>query len=117
MAHTAHMTDDMRQCVQNCLDCYSICLETAQHCLTIGGKHAEARHIGLLNACAKICETSAAFMLSGSEFHGRVCGLCAEVCRACEQSCSSMAGGDETMRRCAETCGRCAESCQRMASR
>jgi hypothetical protein len=116
MAHAQQMTSEMRECIQNCLDCYSICLETAQHCLMMGGKHADPRHIGLMKACAEICQTSAAFMLSASEFHSRVCGVCAEVCRACEQSCSSMADGDETMRRCAEVCRRCAESCQTMAS-
>jgi len=115
MAHGNQMTSEMRECIQNCLECYSICFETAHHCLTMGGKHADPKHIGLLNNCAQICQTSAAFMLSGSELHGRVCGVCAEVCRACEQSCSSMANGDETMRRCAEICRRCAESCQKMA--
>ena len=115
MAHAQSMTSEMRECIQNCLDCYSICLETAHHCLTLGGKHAEAKHIGLLTTCAKICETSAAFMLSGSELHGRTCGVCAEVCRACEQSCAGISEGDETMQRCVNTCRRCAESCQRMA--
>jgi hypothetical protein len=116
MPHTQKMTTEMKECIQNCLGCYTICLETAQHCLMLGGKHAEPRHIGLLNTCAKICETSAAFMSSGSELHGKVCGVCAEVCKACEQSCSNMADGDETMLRCAEACRRCAESCRRMAS-
>jgi hypothetical protein len=94
MAHAEQMTSEMRECIQNCLECSSICVETAHHCLTMGGKHADPKHIGLLNNCAHIRQTSAAFMLSGSELHGRVCGVCAEVCRACEQSCSSMADGD-----------------------
>ena len=116
MAHTKKLTSEMRECIQNCLNCHSICLETMQHCLTLGGKHSEARHIGMLASCAEICRTSAAFMLSGSEFHHRTCGVCAEVCRACAQDCSEMAAGDETMTRCAEMCRRCAESCQRMAA-
>ena len=115
MAHAQHMTSEMRDCIQSCLDCYSICLETVQHCLMMGGKHADAKHIGLLKACAKICETSASFMLTGSEFHTRTCGVCAEVCHACAESCTRMAGGDETMQRCADVCRRCAESCQQMA--
>ena len=115
MAHTHQMTSEMRECIQNCLNCYAICLETAHHCLTMGGKHADPEHIGLMQACAKICETSAALMLSGSEFHSRTCAVCAEVCRACERSCASMAQGDETMQRCADICRQCAESCQRMA--
>ncbi|MCW5977274.1 MAG: four-helix bundle copper-binding protein [Bryobacteraceae bacterium] len=116
MAHAQHMTSEIRECIQNCLDCFSICLETGYHCLTVGGKHTEAKHIALLETCARICETSAAFMLSGSEFHHRTCGVCAEVCRACAESCSSLADGDETMRRCADLCLRCAESCRRMSA-
>jgi hypothetical protein len=116
MAHTQQITSEMTECIQNCLDCYSVCVETAFHCLTLGGEHAEARHITLLNTCARLCETSAAFMLSGSEFHKRLCGVCAEVCEACEEDCSRLADGDETMERCAEACGACAESCQRMSA-
>ena len=85
------------------------------HCLALGGKHAEARHIGLLDDCAEICRTSAGFMLRGSEFHPRTCGVCAEVCRACAESCDRLAGDDELMKRCAEMCRRCAQSCERMA--
>ena len=65
MAHAQQMTGEMRECIQNCLDCYSICVETAHHCLTMGGKHADPKHIGLLNNCAQICQTSAAFMPVG----------------------------------------------------
>jgi hypothetical protein len=115
MAHAKQMTSAIRQCIQNCLDCYSMCAETANHCLTLGGKHAEAIHINLLNNCSQICQTSAAFMLAGSEFHQMVCGVCADVCRACAESCSSMAAGDDTMQRCAETCRRCADACQAMS--
>jgi hypothetical protein len=68
-----------------------------------------------MQVCAKICETSAAFMLAGSEFHTRTCGVCSEVCRACEQSCRSMAAGDQTMKQCADMCKRCSASCEQMA--
>lgn len=116
MATAEHtISKEMQQCIDECLNCYSICVQTAQHCLEMGGKHAEASHIRLLNDCAEICRTSAGFMLRGSEFHSRTCGVCAEVCRACEKECRSM-GDDEMMKRCAEACRRCAESCARMAS-
>jgi len=114
--HTTEHTisSEMQQCIDECLGCYSICVQTAQHCLEMGGKHAEASHIQLLNDCAEICRTNAAFMLRGSEFHTRTCAVCAEVCRACEKECRSM-GNDELMQRCADACRRCAESCARMA--
>jgi hypothetical protein len=113
---TNRMTDrEMQQCIDECLGCHSICLQTVQHCLEMGGRYAEPQHITLLLDCAEICQTSANFMLRGSVHHTRTCAVCAEVCRACEDDCRHMGGDDEAMRQCAEACRRCAESCERMA--
>ena len=95
----------MRQCIQNCLECHSICVETAQHCLMLGGEHAGAKHVRLLLDCAQICQTCADFMLRTSHYHIKTCGVCAEICRDCAKSCEQMAGEDETMKKCAEACG------------
>jgi hypothetical protein len=37
MPHTDQMPSEMRDCIQNCLDCHSICVETMNHCLMMGG--------------------------------------------------------------------------------
>lgn len=118
MAHTATHTAsrEMQQCIDECASCHAICLETAHHCLHLGGKHADPHHVGLLLDCAEICQTSANFMLRGSDQHGHTCAACSEVCRACAEACRSMVGGDELIKRCADACERCAESCARMAS-
>ena len=115
--HTTHhgIDDSMRSCIQECTSCHGICVETVTHCLETGGKHAEAAHIRLLLDCAEICQTSANFMLRGSEFHARTCGVCAEVCERCAASCESL-GDDQHMKDCAQACRRCAESCRQMAS-
>lgn len=115
MAHTEQLTPEMRECIQNCTECTNACLETVQHCLTMGGKHAEASHIRMLLDCAAICKTSAEFMLGTSPFHSHVCEVCAEICRGCAEDCERTAESDETMRRCAQACRKCAESCKRMA--
>ena len=118
MTHSAGdpmMSADMEQCIQECLNCYSLCTATAAHCLGMGGQHASRQHQTTLLDCAKACETSAEFMLRGSPIHARTCAVCAEACRACEQACRSMADGDQVMLQCAEACRRCAESCERMA--
>lgn len=114
--HTAEhaLTSEMQQCIENCLSCYSICTQTAQHCLELGGEPAEASHIRTLADCAEICQTSAGFMLRGSPLHARTCGVCAEVCHECERACRSM-GDDPMMQQCADACRRCSESCERMA--
>ena len=116
MPHAAtHQNKEMQQCIQECLSCYAVCLETVHHCLMLGGKHADQQHIALLLTCARICETSANAMLLGTQQHAETCRACATICRACAEHCRSMGGADETMRRCVETCDRCAESCERMA--
>ncbi|HXG67920.1 MAG TPA: four-helix bundle copper-binding protein [Blastocatellia bacterium] len=106
--------DEVNQCIENCLDCHRICLETVAYCLQMGGKHAEAAHIRLLLDCAEICQTSANFMMRGSNLHGYVCGVCAVICERCAESCERM-GDDERMRVCAQECRTCADSCRQMA--
>ncbi len=110
-----HMSSDMQMCIENCSTCHNVCMQTATHCLEMGGKHAEASHIRLLQDCAQIRAASADFMLRGSQFHARVCGLCADVCDRCAQDCEKIDPNDTQMRTCAETCRRCAESCRQMA--
>lgn len=105
---------DIQTCVQNCTECHRICLETAAYCLQKGGKHAEPNHVRLLLDCAQICQTSADFMIRGSDLHTWTCAVCAEICEVCAKDCESM-GDDQQMKRCAEVCRRCADSCREMA--
>lgn len=115
-----HMTQqknsEMQLCSQACTDCYRICVKTLQHCLHMGGKHAEPNHIRLMLDCAEICQTSANFMLRGSDLHPRTCDVCVDVCERCAEECERIAPGDEDMARCAELCRRCAESYAQMAA-
>ena len=112
--HEHNISSEMRQCISNCLSCHALCLETAAHCLTMGGEHAAPKHQRLLHDCAQICQTSADFMLRTSHYHGLTCGVCAEVCQACAQECERLVAGDDVMRQCADACRQCAESCGRM---
>ena len=115
MTHTAtHQSQEMQQCIRECMDCYATCMEAVQHCLTTGGRHAAPEHIAMLLTCARICETSASAMLLGAEQHTATCGACATVCRACAEDCRALSDRDEMMHRCAESCDRCADSCERM---
>jgi hypothetical protein len=106
------MNEHMQQCIGECLSCHRICLQMAMnHCLETGGKHLEPKHFRLMMNCAEICQTSANFMLSGSELHKLTCGVCAQICDACAQSCEEVGEMDE----CVEACRRCADSCRQMA--
>jgi hypothetical protein len=96
-------------------DCQDQCIACIQHCLRTGGMHAEARHIRTLFDCASLCEAAAGFLARQSDFHPRVCGICAEMCDLCAASCERIKD-DEEMRACAKVCRRCAETCRAMAT-
>jgi hypothetical protein len=76
--------------------------------------HAEPNHIRVMMDCAEICQTSANFMLRGSDLHVHTCAACAEICDRCAADCERMAD-DTRMAACAEMCRRCADSCRSMA--
>jgi len=99
---------DKDECIEDCLECYRICTETAlTHCIEAGGEHVEPDHFRLMLNCAQICRTTAEFLLAESEFDSRLCALCEEVCEACADSCRAIGGMDD----CVQACEMCAESC------
>jgi hypothetical protein len=106
---------EMRDCIEQCTSCHSVCLDTINYCLEEGGEHAAPAHIRLLIDCADMCRTAADFMIRGSELHAAVCRACAEFCERCADDCARFSD-DEHMQQCAQACRRCAESCLRMAS-
>ena len=108
------LSNEMDQCIRDCTECHRVCVSTLRHCLEMGGEHAQAAHIALLQDCADMCQASATFMIRGSQFHSAHCAMCAQVCERCAEDCERFAD-DELMRECAEVCRRCAESCARMA--
>lgn len=113
--HATQPDQNIQHCIQNCLDCHRVCVETVAYCLQQGGRHAEPAHIRVLLDCAEICQTSANFMIRGSNLHGRTCGVCAEICQRCADECAQF-GSDQKMKECVDACRRCAESCRVMAS-
>lgn len=104
---------DLRECIEVCTHCHQVCEQMIfQHCLKVGGKHAEAAHLTLMADCAQICALSADFMTRGSPRHALTCRLCAEICTACAEDCQRI--GD--MAECVEACRHCAETCRAMAA-
>ncbi len=112
-----HVSSEMKDCIQNCLDCYQSCTQMIRHCLTLGGVHAAPDHISMLQSCATICSTSAQFMLLESSYHEEICGACARICASCAKECREIGKDDKTMLECAEICERCADSCREMSSK
>ena len=107
------MSPEMQSCIDECLRCHTTCLSTAMnHCLEEGGQHVEPKHFRLMIACAEICQTSANFMLIGTDLHKRTCADCAEMCEECARRSEHQIGKHE----CVDACRRCAESCRKMAA-
>lgn len=105
---------EMRECIENCMDCSEICEQLIQHCLGKGGIHAEARHIRILQDCVDICAVTAKFMIRESNLHHLTCQLCAEACLSCAQDCDRYSD-DDIMKACVQMCRMCAESCEQMS--
>ena len=110
-----NLNHDFAECIENCTECHRVCLETMQYCLRLGGEHAAMTHIRLLADCAQICQTSADFMMRGSELHQEICAACAEVCSRCGNNCALIDADDAQLQECAEVCLRCAATCGEMA--
>lgn len=111
--HILTMNKDVEECIENCQECHQTCVELLTYCVEKGDKHTDPEHIRVLRDCAEICQTSANFMLRGSNLHSLVCGICAEICRKCSESCEKFED-DDKMRICAEMCKKCAATCKEM---
>jgi hypothetical protein len=111
------ITQSLEQCIENCTRCQRICLETAARHFRGEDRATKGRegHVRLLLDCAEICQTSANFMVRGSELHGQTCAACAAVCERCAEECDKL-GEDPHLAACAEICRACAQTCREMAA-
>lgn len=105
------LSAENKQCIEACLLCHAHCLQTAvDHCLRMGGRHAEQAHIRLMLDCADMCRSTADFGLRGSPYFMSLCRTCADICTECSNSCKALGEGMET---CAAACQECATACRR----
>lgn len=102
----------IEDCMRKLQHCHKTCLGMAMtHCLEMGGEHARPQHIRLMLDCAQICAATADFLARKSQFHTRLCALCADICDTCGADCQKI--GD--MRPCVEACRACATACREAA--
>lgn len=115
MIHLRRIKDavvDIPAAIDQSLRCARECTEMLFEALRLGGPDAEPEHIAMLANCAKICETSAQFMLSGSPLHVLTCGVCATICEKCAEDCEKREGPYQA---CIDACLRCAAMCREMS--
>lgn len=107
----APFSEEMQQCLDNCLACHRLCTATAAHVLHGHSHHSEAAHLVSLLDCAQMCLTHADFMLRRSPHHMHLAKECAEICTACAVACEGHSDPDGIMEACAQACRKCAQSC------
>ncbi len=113
MMMTETMTTEMQNCINACMECHKMCMETMTHCMTKGGKQMDMSMMGMMRDCAEMCMMCMNMMMGGSEFAARTCMLCAEMCDRCAMAGEKMSN-DAKMMAFAAACRQCAEACKSM---
>ena len=54
MMMTKSMTNEMQICVNACMECHKMCLETMTYCMTKGGKYMDITMMTMLRDCAEM---------------------------------------------------------------
>lgn len=102
--------EELARCVEDCLDCQDICLQTVRYCLSMSKNYP----IGVLLDCIEVCQINADFLLRGSRLLNNISDLCAMACKRSADFCGQFRN-DAQMQMCAKACERCAKSCQEIA--
>jgi len=98
----------IRECMDALQHCHTMCLSTAMtHCLEAGGETSRPQHVRLMLDCAAICALTSDLLAHKSQFHNRLCGLCAEICEVCAEDCERLGN----MQDCVQSCRRSAALC------
>ena len=100
---------EIEQCIQDCLNCHTVCIDTAQKCRQAGGDHGSKEHVQMMLDCAEMCLTAAHFMQHNSPLYGYVCQAAAQVSNHCANECEQMGDSD-----CANACRTASWSCDQM---
>lgn len=107
------MTPEMQTGMKALMDCHKMCMETMTYCMSKGGMYMDMMMMGMMRDCSEMCMMCMNMMMSGSEFMGSTCMLCAEMCDRTAMICEQMSD-DQMMMECAAVCRKCAESCKMM---
>lgn len=100
---------ECQSCLDACLACHALCLDTALHCLQ-SDPAADAGMIRMLLDCAEICRTNAELLRADGDplEASMVCGM---VYEQFARECDGLAG-DPQLRRCAEAMRACVDACE-----
>ncbi len=74
MMMTETVTTEMQACMDACMDCHKMCMETMTYCMSKGGKEMDKNMMSMMSMmrdCSEMCMMCMNMMMSGSEFMGR----------------------------------------------
>jgi|RhiMetdeSRZDD1v2_1073273.scaffolds.fasta_scaffold87796_5 hypothetical protein len=108
------MGDRVRECIEVCLDCHRVCLETATY-LSSSAERVGAEDLRLLFTTAEVCHAGASLLRGPADRTGSAYAMCAELCQRAARYCDAF-GDDPRMRSCANACRRCADACHALAA-
>lgn len=97
---------DSYACKTECSTCKKVCEKTLKHCTELGGEHAQAEHIKILNDCITACSDAEMAMGKKDTDEKFKCNMCMEACKKCADYCDTMKD-DKVMRDCAKECKMC----------
>jgi hypothetical protein len=106
------VSDEMRECIDNCFEATQACEWCADACLDEGMDMS--RCIRLCRDVADVASMHARFMARNSAYSEDLAATCADLCEECADECEQH--DHEHCQVCAEVLRECAETCRQMAS-
>lgn len=105
------LSDDQRECIENCTEAAAVCEWCADECL---GSEAMEECARRCRDVADLTTLHARFMARGSTDSTHLARICASACEDCAEECERHDA--DHCQVCADVLRECAESCRRMAA-
>ncbi|EMA70748.1 putative cytoplasmic protein [Halorubrum aidingense JCM 13560] len=103
------LSDDQRDCIENCNEAAEVCEWCADECL---GSEEMEECARLCRDVADLASLHARLMARGSSYSTHLARACAEACEACAAECERHDA--DHCQVCADVLPKCAESCRSM---
>lgn len=111
VSNVENLSDEERECVENCFEATEACEWCADACIGMGEEMA--RCIRLCRDVTDVASLHARFMARDSNYSAELAEVCAGVCEECAEECARH--DEEHCQLCADVLETCAESCRQMA--